>query len=77
MKSRTRAQRVDAPIDPREFYTVVQIADLLKVDETTICRSAKLDRLPYYRLIRMMRLLGDDVKGFIEKRRTSSREYTD
>jgi len=77
MKSRTRAQRVDAPIDPREFYTVVQIADLLKVDETTICRSAKLDRLPCYRLIRMMRLLGDDVKGFIKQRWTSSREHTD
>ena len=71
MKNRIRFHGMEPLIDRREFYTVAEIADLLRINQAVIYRSAKLRSLPSYHLGRLVRFRGNDIQDFARKRRTS------
>lgn len=55
---------------PQEFYTVKELADLLRVTEMTIYRWVKRGELAAYQIGRVMRFRRDDIEAFLEKHRT-------
>jgi excisionase family DNA binding protein len=54
---------------PREFYTVSQLADLLQLTEMTIYRMVNRGDLPCYAIGRVKRFRHNDIEQFLESRR--------
>lgn len=57
-----------------EFYTTSELAELLRVTETTIYRMARRGELPYYTIGRSMRFRHGDVDDFLKRCRGVIRE---
>lgn len=55
---------------PQEFYTVKELADLLRITEMTIYRWVKRGEIVAYQIGRVMRFRRDDIEAFLEKHRT-------
>ena len=55
---------------PQEFYTVKELAELLRVTEMTIYRLVKRGELTAYHIGRAMRFRRDDIEVFLEKHRS-------
>lgn len=51
---------------PREFYTVQELAEMLRLHEMTIYRMAKRGQLPHYCIGRAMRFGAHDIEAFLE-----------
>lgn len=51
---------------PREFYTVQELAQMLRVTEMTIYRMARRGQLPYYTIGRSMRFRASEVEAFLQ-----------
>jgi excisionase family DNA binding protein len=58
-----------------EFYTTSELAELLRVTETTIYRMARRGELPYYTIGRSMRFRNGDVDEFLKRCRGMRHEY--
>ncbi len=56
---------------PQEFYTVKELAKLLRVTEMTIYRLVKRGEIATYHIGRVMRFRRDDIEGFLEKHRSN------
>ena len=54
---------------PQEFYTVKELAKLLRVTEMTIYRLVKRGELPAYHIGRAMRFRRDDIEAFLKRHR--------
>ena len=52
------------------FYTVRELAELLKVTEKTIYRMVGRGELPCHRIGRIKRFSRDDVEAFLNRCRT-------
>ena len=52
------------------FYTVKELAELLKVTEKTIYRMVDRGQLPCHRIGRIKRFSRDDVEAFLNRCRT-------
>ena len=59
---------------PQEFYTVKELAKLLRVTEMTIYRWVKHRELVAYQIGRVMRFRRDDIEAFLKKHRTDHTE---
>lgn len=59
----------------REFYTVVQLAELLQLNEMTIYRMVKTGQLPYHLIGRVMRFRRHDVEDFLKQHRVPARKH--
>ena len=56
---------------PQEFYTVKELAKLLRVTEMTVYRLVKRAELAAYHIGRAMRFRRDDIEAFLEKHRSN------
>jgi len=74
VKKRTQPDLEETSVNSRDFYTVSEIADLLELNELTIYRYAKSDELPAFQIARLFRFRGEDIQGFVKKRRMSARK---
>jgi excisionase family DNA binding protein len=61
---------------PREFYTVSQLAELLRLNEMTIYRMVKRGALPCYVIGRTKRFKRGEVDEFLESCRSKVRRKT-
>lgn len=57
----------------REFYTVNELAELLRMKPLTVYRMAKKREIPYYSFGRNIRFSREDVDEFLKKSRNSAR----
>ena len=57
-----------------EFTTAKELAELLRVTQTTIYRMARRGELPYYTIGRSMRFRKSDVEEFLKRCRGVQRE---
>ena len=72
MKKRSRSDLAENRIEPQDFYTMSQIATLLDLNEMALYRFAKKGELPSHKLGGMVRFRGEDIEGFVRKRRSPS-----
>lgn len=54
-----------------EFYTVEEIADMLKISKLTIYRYIKAKRLVAYKMAKSFRIKKEDFEKFLESRKTA------
>ena len=54
---------------PQEFYTVKELAELLRVTEMTIYRLVKRGEIAAHHIGRVMRFRRVDIEAFLEKHR--------
>ena len=57
---------------PQEFYTVKELAKLLRVTEMTIYRLVKRGELAAYHIGRAMRFRRGDIEAFLQERRSNN-----
>ena len=69
-------EKESQPLGSREFYTVVQLADILQLNEMTIYRMIKTGQLPCHQIGRMVRFRNDDVEEFLKQHRVPARKRT-
>ena len=67
---------MDEALD-REFYTVKELAKLLRVSPLTIYRLASRGELPCYNIGRAKRFRRCDIEAFLNRRRSVSAEGAD
>ncbi len=54
-----------------EFYTLHEVAKLLKVSYMTVFRWVKSDKIPAYKFEKQYRVSKEDLEKFIEERKNS------
>jgi excisionase family DNA binding protein len=58
--------------DHYDLLTVKELADLLRVSETSIYRLVERRAIPFHRLPRGLRFRREDVAGYLDKCRVES-----
>ncbi len=54
-----------------EFYTLREVAKLLKVSYMTVFRWVKSEKIPAYKFEKQYRVSKEDLEKFIEERKNS------
>lgn len=73
-EKRVQERETNVTSEPREFYTVSQLANLLQLTEMTIYRMINRGELPCYAIGRIKRFRHGDVEEFLEQCRVPGTE---
>ncbi len=58
----------------QEFYTVKELAELLKVTEMTVRRMMRRGDIPYHNIGRAKRFRREDIEAFLKRVRINGKE---